>query len=302
MYKLREFEKKDISTINKWRNDSDLISRLPYRYINKEVDEKWYENYMNHRNNQVCCAIVDDNDDEILGLISLVSIDHMNQSGKLHIMIGNNEKQNKGLSTFAVKEMVNHAFNNLNLHRIELTVLDINKRAQHLYEEVVFVREETKKQAKYKNVEFVDMHTYALLKRGRVEQLSKILELFTPTLKSLNEGLIDKREYASKLDKYGNTIILIHNKEIISFCTFYCNDYDSKKAFLSMIAVKKDIENRGYGSLLLSECERYCRSQGMKYLQLEVYSDNKNAVAFYKKNKFEIIKSNKEKLLLIKEL
>ena len=40
----------------------------------------------------------------------------------------------------------------------------------------------------------------------------------------------------------------------------------------------------------------------MKYLQLEVYSDNKNAVAFYKKNKFEIIKSNKEKLLLIKEL
>ena len=63
-----------------------------------------------------------------------------------------------------------------------------------------------------------------------------------------------------------------------------------------------DIENRGYGSLLLSECERYCRSQGMKYLQLEVYSDNKNAVAFYKKNKFEIIKSNKEKLLLIKEL
>ena len=36
MYKLREFEKKDISTINKWRNDSDLISRLPYRYINKK--------------------------------------------------------------------------------------------------------------------------------------------------------------------------------------------------------------------------------------------------------------------------
>ena len=48
---------------------------------------------MNHRNNQVCCAIVDDNDDEILGLISLVSIDHMNQSGKLHIMIGNNENK-----------------------------------------------------------------------------------------------------------------------------------------------------------------------------------------------------------------
>ena len=123
---------------------------------------------MSHRNNQVRCAIVDDKDDKILGIVSLVSIDHMNQSGELHIMIGNNENQNKGLGTFAVKEMINHAFNNLNLHRIELTVLDSNKRAQHLYEKVGFVREGTKKQAKYKNGEFVDMHIYALIKENSI--------------------------------------------------------------------------------------------------------------------------------------
>ncbi len=40
----------------------------------------------------------------------------------------------------------------------------------------------------------------------------------------------------------------------------------------------------------------------MKYLQLEVYSDNKNAFEFYKKNGFNIINCNTKKLLLIKEL
>lgn len=48
MYKLRELERKDLEQINKWRNDPELIELLgaPYRFINLEVDTKWYENYM----------------------------------------------------------------------------------------------------------------------------------------------------------------------------------------------------------------------------------------------------------------
>lgn len=166
MYKLREIDKKDLPIINKWRNDYELIKYLgaPYRFINISVDEKWFENYMSSRNNTVRCAVVDGNNDEILGLITLAAIDYLNQSAELHIMIGGKQNQNKGLGTFAVREMLKHAFYNLNMHRVELTVLETNSRAIHLYEKVGFVHEGTKRDSNYKNGEFENMRLYSILK------------------------------------------------------------------------------------------------------------------------------------------
>lgn len=130
MYKLRELKRKDLYTINNWRNYKELTSFLgaPYRFINYEVDVKWYESYMNNRGNAIRCAITneDDGNDEILGLISLVSINYVNQSAELHIMIGSKDNQGKGIGTFAVNAMLYHAFNNMNLHRIKMSVLDSN--------------------------------------------------------------------------------------------------------------------------------------------------------------------------------
>ena len=165
MIKLRELERKDISEINTWRNQNELIDMLgaPFRFINLEVDIKWYEDYMGNRGNTVRCAIVEEND-KILGLISLTNIDFINRSAQLHIMIGLEENRNKGLGTFALSEMLAHAFYNMNLERVELTVLESNKRAQHLYEKAGFVLEGRQRNALYKNGKFVDMLMYSILR------------------------------------------------------------------------------------------------------------------------------------------
>ena len=166
MYKLRELERKDLTIINSWRNDYELIEQLgaPFRYINLEVDQKWFDCYMSNRGNQVRCAIVEENKDDILGLVSLVSVNQMNQSAELHIMIGDKENQGKGIGSFAVKEMLNHAFFNMNLNRVELTVIENNKRAIHLYEKNGFVYEGRKRKARYKGGKFMDMLMYAVLR------------------------------------------------------------------------------------------------------------------------------------------
>ena len=90
-------------------------------------------------------------------MVSLVSIDYLNQSAELHIMIGDKENRGKGAGTFAVKEMLSHAFTNLNLHRIGLTVLADNERAKHLYKMCGFRCEGCMRQSKYKRGEFVDL-------------------------------------------------------------------------------------------------------------------------------------------------
>lgn len=166
MYKLRELERKDLPLINQWRNSPELISLLgaPFRFINLDVDEKWFDNYMMSRSNAIRCALVEDGEDVILGLVSLVSVDYMNQCAEFHIMIGDENNRGKGMGTFAVNAMLNHAFYNMNLHRVELTVLENNERAKHLYEKVGFVCEGRKRRAKYKNGEFVNMLLYSILR------------------------------------------------------------------------------------------------------------------------------------------
>lgn len=67
-------------------------------------------------------------------------------------MIGDSKNQGKGIGTFAVKEILNHGFNNLNLNRIQLNVLNYNHRAIKLYEKCGF-KLEGKKDRKFTKME-----------------------------------------------------------------------------------------------------------------------------------------------------
>lgn len=165
MYKLRELKKTDIPIINLWRNNKNLIDFLgaPFRYINEDVDYNWYNNYLDSRSNNIRCSIVNE-DDIVVGLISILSIDYINQTGVLNVMIGDSNNYNKGIGSFAIKKIIEHAFNNLNLRRIELEALESNTRARHVYEKIGFIKEGVKRKAVYKNGKFVDVVMYAILK------------------------------------------------------------------------------------------------------------------------------------------
>lgn len=170
MLALRELSRSDLESINSWRADKDLISFLgaPFRYINQEVDYRWFDTYMNNRHNTIRCAIYDDagsGDTSILGMVALTNIDWVVRSAVLHIMIGNSDNRNRGIGTFAVSEILKHAFDDMNLNRVELEVLSSNSRAIHLYEKIGFVKEGIKKEAAYKNGFYADVLFMGLLKK-----------------------------------------------------------------------------------------------------------------------------------------
>ena len=171
MYKLRELARDDIKEINKWRNDPDLISCLgaPFRYINEEVDLLWYEKKKKNRNDCIRLAMIDFPDNKILGLASLTNIDYINRSSIAHFMIGNKENRKQGLGSYAIKEILNHAFNNLNLNRVELSLLYTNS-VFTLYKKMGFEQEGVNKQAAYKNGKYIDVIEMAIL-RERYNEL-----------------------------------------------------------------------------------------------------------------------------------
>ena len=165
MFDLREVTKKDLPIINRWRAKRELIDYLgaPFRFINEEVEQKWFENYLATRKNTIRC-IITNNKEEAIGLVSITNIDWVNRSGVLHIMIGEANNRGKGAGSYAVNEMVRHAFYDMNLNRLELSVLSNNQRAINLYQKAGFLKEGVKRRAVYKNGSFVDMVIMAILR------------------------------------------------------------------------------------------------------------------------------------------
>ena len=168
MLALRELERGDLPEIKAWRQDGALVRCLgaPFRYINSETEERWFDDYMAQRGDTVRCAIVDqERPGQILGLCSLRDIDWIRRAGELHILIGRAENRRRGLGTFAVSHLLSHAFADMNLNRVQLGVLADNAPAIGLYRKLGFRTEGRLREYAYKDGRYMDMLLMSLLRR-----------------------------------------------------------------------------------------------------------------------------------------
>lgn len=168
MLAMRELVRADMPTINAWRADEELISRLgaPYRLIGPQVDEAWFDSYLKSRTSNVRGVTYEEAAPDVpLCLTSLTGINWTSRSATLHIMIGDPDVRGKGVGTWSVRWMLRHAFADQGLHRVELSVLADNAAAIRLYEKCGFSLEGTRREACYKQGKWVDMLSMSILDR-----------------------------------------------------------------------------------------------------------------------------------------
>ena len=164
MITLREILAADIPIINSWRNDRDTISSLGtnFRYINPETDQQWFDAYMNSRDKNVYLAIINSSQ-SISGIVYLKNIDYLNSNAEFAIQICPDERK-KGIGLAASKKCIDHAFLDLNLQRLYITVLEDNTPAISMYKKLGFVDEGTLQRSIYKNGAYKNQRIMALLK------------------------------------------------------------------------------------------------------------------------------------------
>lgn len=162
---LREIKRNDVNEINRWRNDKKLVDFLGtnFRFINEEVDEKWYEYYLSSRSNNVRLSICDTDSNKILGVIYLLQIDWVNRSCEYAIQLGETSSHGRGIGYLATTKILEHAFYDLNLNRVYLTVLENNERAIRLYKKIGFVEEGKHRKAVFKNGSYIDLTQMSIL-------------------------------------------------------------------------------------------------------------------------------------------
>ena len=162
---LREIARSDLETINAWRADKNLVDLLgsPFRYVGIEVDHRWFDAYLNARAHNVRLAICRKDSGQIIGVVYLLQIDWVNRSAEFSIQLGAHTELGMGFGEQATRMAIRHAFSDLNLRRVHLTVLSTNERAIALYKKVGFETEGCFRQALFKNGSYVDVISMAIL-------------------------------------------------------------------------------------------------------------------------------------------
>ena len=101
--------------------------------------------------------------EKIIGLIDLHAIDHVNHSANIGYWINENS-QGKGIITKSVKVAIDYAFENLNLHRIQILCATQNIKSQAIPLHLGFSHEGTLKDAISNYGNYFDAHLYGLVK------------------------------------------------------------------------------------------------------------------------------------------
>ena len=112
----------------KWMNDAEVVKYLESRFQTHTSESlaEFVRSTAASENN-IFCAIVLKQDGRHIGNIKLGPIDLTHRKADVGLMIGEKDCWGKGLGSEAYTLMVEHAFKNLNLHKVTAGAYAVNE-------------------------------------------------------------------------------------------------------------------------------------------------------------------------------
>lgn len=158
--KLRPLEKNDLDSIMEFWNTYETRIGLDLfipmsSMMENEFIERAHEGAKSGKH--FIFAIEEISTGKFLGTCGIDNINHISRSAELGIAIHNPENHSKGYGTDTMKCLIKFGFNILNLHRIELWVMEFNERAIHVYEKVGFKEVGKKREARFLQGRYYDI-------------------------------------------------------------------------------------------------------------------------------------------------
>ena len=103
-------------------------------------------------------------EDEPVGVISLMNISDANESAELSIIVGHPDDRHQGYGTEAIELLLGYAFKELGLNRVGLSAFEFNDEAIAAYEKLGFAVEGRYRQAIKRNSRFYDAILMSIIK------------------------------------------------------------------------------------------------------------------------------------------
>jgi RimJ/RimL family protein N-acetyltransferase len=163
--RLTALSEDDLPTIARWHEDTEVMRRFDAAVAmprNVAQLRRWLEE-QHARPNAFLFAIRPSEGHGILGYLDIDGILWAHKNAWLALVIGERERWGQGLGREAMRLALWFAFDELNLHRVQLTAFADNERAIRLYEGMGFAREGTLREFLLRDGRRVDMYVYGLL-------------------------------------------------------------------------------------------------------------------------------------------
>ncbi len=121
------------------------------KMTNIEAEIEWIKNNIDYQ-----FAIVNLENDELIGNCGIMRINNIDRCAEVGIFIGDEENRNKGYGAEALRLLLDYGFNYLNLHNIRLGVKSFNERAIACYKKVGFKEYGRRREAYFLNGKYYD--------------------------------------------------------------------------------------------------------------------------------------------------
>ena len=95
----------------------------------------------------------------------MTNINHFNKNANLDIFIGNKEQQRKGFASEAIQLILEHAFNDLDLERVESKIFTNNISSIKLHEKNGFINEGILRNYFFKDGKYNNVTIMSILKK-----------------------------------------------------------------------------------------------------------------------------------------
>lgn len=165
--RLRAPEREDIPIFTRWFSDPEVTHGLAlYLPFSIAEEELWFDNMLKRPPEEHPLTIEVKKGDgwTVIGNMGFFDINKVAHSVEVGIVIGEKGYWNQGYGTEAMKLMLKHGFNTLNLHRIMLKVYAYNERAIRAYEKAGYVLEGRLRDAIYRDGEYHDILLMSVLR------------------------------------------------------------------------------------------------------------------------------------------
>jgi diamine N-acetyltransferase len=161
---LRAIERDDLPRYVAWLNDPEVTHHLTlYLPMNSDDEADWYEQQRKDGTTQNFAIVVNEGEVHI-GSVGLMGINHREQNAELGIVIGDRTYWGKGYGREAIQLLLNFAFTEMNLHRIQLRVDVSNSQATRCYRNCGFVEEGRLRDVVYHRGQFEDQLIMSVLR------------------------------------------------------------------------------------------------------------------------------------------
>lgn len=165
--RLMAIENRDIPTMAHWWNDSEFLRNYDTSPAFPKTEDQLSRMIADEQSdsNGYLFGIRPLAADDLIGLLQLNGIQWSHRTSYISVGIGDGHYRGRGMGQDAMELGLRFAFQELNMHRVFLTVIGYNAQAIALYELLGFVREGVYREHVERDGSRYDMFLYGLLRQ-----------------------------------------------------------------------------------------------------------------------------------------